>query len=245
MEEADHQGGGNNLQFVMFNQIKSDLEDLANPEKAKILQRFFKTGKGEYGEGDVFLGITVPEQRKVARKYKELGLVEVKKLLKSGIHEFRLTALLILVFQYEKGDEAAQEKVVDFYLSNTEGINNWDLVDLSAPKILGEHILKGNRKIIYKLVKSKDLWERRIAMLATFTLIKNQEYTDALKIAEELVNDEHDLIHKAVGWMLREIGKRDQAIEEKFLEKHHKTMPRTMLRYAIERFSDEKRKFFM
>lgn len=223
--------------------LKKDLQRLKNPSKIKIYSNFFKTGKGQYGERDKFLGITVPQQRVVAQKYAGLGLLDIKKLLASPIHEHRLTASLILVEQYQNSVD--KRRIYNFYIKNAKGINNWDLVDLTAPKIAGDYLLKRDKSILYKLVKSKNLWERRIAILATFEFIKNNRFNDSLKMAEILLKDEHDLIHKAVGWMLREIGKRDQAVEEKFLKKHYLKMPRTMLRYAIERFSDAKRKYYM
>jgi len=236
------------MQEISVSTFKSEMAGLANPEKAKILSSFFKTGKGEYGEGDIFLGIAVPMQREVAKKYSSLNFTEVKNLLKSNTHEHRLTALLILVQQFKRVDEKQREKIVDFYLASTKYINNWDLVDLSADKILGEYLCavpSKERKILRKLAKSKNIWERRIAMLATFAFIKRNEFDDALEISELLLNDKHDLIHKAVGWMLREIGKRDLAIEEKFLKKHCKKMPRTALRYAIEKFPEKKREFYL
>jgi len=222
--------------------IKKDLQKLSNPKQAKILQRFFKTGKREYGEGDIFLGIKVPEQRKIAKKY-NLNLNDIQKLLNSRIHEHRLVSLFILIDKYKKSNE--KKNIFNLYLKNTKNINNWDLVDLSAPNIVGNYLLDKPRKILYKLAKSKSLWKKRIAILATFEFIKNNEFKDAIKISELLLNDKHDLIHKGTGWMLREVGKRNQAIEEKFLKKYYRTMPRTMLRYAIERFSEEKRKFYL
>jgi len=232
---------------MTLTQLRKDLTAQKNPEKAKILSRFFKTGKGEYGEGDIFWGITVPKIRIIAKEYKDLPLKEIQEVLKSDIHEIRLTALLILTYKFPKATPEEQKQVVDLYLKNTKYINNWDLIDLSAPKIIGEYLLDKpkERKILATLAKSNSLWEKRIAILSTFTFIKNYQFEDALKISEILLNDKHDLIHKAVGWMLREIGKKDQKIEESFLKKYHKNMPRTMLRYAIERFSDEKRKFYM
>ncbi len=229
----------------MLNQLKKDLKKLANPEKAKILQRFFKTGKGEYGEGDVFLGITVPEQRKIAKKYSELPLKETQKLLSGKIHEHRLTALLILVIKYKKSDDTDKKRISHFYIKNFKHINNWDLVDLSSEKILGDYLLEKDKSLLYKLAKSKNLWERRIAVITTFAFIRNNRFNDTLKISGLLLNDRHDLIHKAVGWMLREIGKRDQEVEEKFLQKHYRKMPRTMLRYAIEKFDEKKRQFYL
>ena len=230
----------------MLENIKSDTNKLKNPEKAKLLAGFFKTGKGEYGEGDKFLGLMVPQQRSVAKKYRDLKLSDVQSLLKSKFHEYRLIGLLILVHQYEKtDDDKVRTKIVSFYLKNTDYINNWDLVDLTAPKILGHWSLNHDRKILYKLAKSESLWERRISILATFTFIKNNQFDDVLKLSALLLTDSHDLIHKAVGWMLREIGKRNQSIEENFLKKHYKTMPRTMLRYAIEKFPEKKRQFYL
>ncbi len=214
---------------------------LANQEKAKQLQRFFKTGKGQYGDGDIFFGITVPEQRNVAKKFKEIELIKLKPFMNSGIHEERLVALLILVQKFEKGNETEKKKIYKFYFENMKGVNNWDLVDLTAPKIVGTWLQDKDRKILFKLAKSNDLWKKRIAVLATFAFIKNGDFKDSLAISEILLKDKHDLIHKAIGWMLREIGKKDLATEEGFLKKHYKEMPRTMLRYAIERFEEEKR----
>src|SRR3989344_226992 len=228
-----------------FKKIEKDLQELKNSQKAQIYQRFFKTVKGQYGEGDKFIGLTVPQQRELAKKYSELSLSDIKKLLQNKIHEYRLTALLILVDQYQKSDRNNQKKIVDYYLAHTRYINNWDLVDLSADKILGDFLRNEDKSIIYKLAKSKDLWERRIAIIATFNFIKNHQFKDALKISESLLKDNHDLIHKAVGWMLREIGKRNQKVLESFLQKHRQKMPRTMLRYAIERFAEKKRKFYL
>ena len=229
----------------MLDQIKRDLSQLSNPEKAKKLSGFFKTGKGQYGEGDIFLGIPVPEQRKVAKRYIDLPLNDLQNLLSSKIHEHRLTALLILVSKYEKADNSGKDEIFSFYLKNTQNINNWDLVDLSAPKIVGDYLFNKDKSILFKLAKSNNLWERRIAILSTFKFIRNNDFEDALSISEILLHDEHDLIHKAVGWMLREIGKRDQEIEERFLSKYCMQMPRTMLRYAIEKFDENKRKFYL
>jgi len=227
----------------MLVNLKQDLQKLANPQQAQLLQRFFKTGPGEYGEGDVFLGIKVPEQRKVAKKYKNLPLEDLRSLLSSKIHEERLIALFILIFHYQKTKNKTE--LINFYLKNTKHINNWDLVDLSAPRLLGDYLLNNDRKIIYKLANSKDLWEKRIAVLATFMLIKHNQYEDTLNISTILLNDQHDLIHKAVGWALREIGKKDQKVEETFLHQHYQTMPRTMLRYAIEKFPEPLRKQYL
>jgi 3-methyladenine DNA glycosylase AlkD len=227
--------------------VIADLNFYADKEKAKLLQRFFKTGKGEYGEGDIFIGIVVPNQRIVAKKYIELPLPEVQKLLNSKIHEHRLTALFILTYKFPKADEKLKKKIVEFYLRNTKHINNWDLIDLSSVEILGEYFLKNpeSKKIIFKFAHSKNLWERRISIISTFTLIRDHQFNDSIKIAGILLHDNQDLIHKAVGWMLREIGKRDLETEQTFLDKHYQTMPRTMLRYAIEKFPEEKRQFYL
>lgn len=215
--------------------VQTDLQKLSSPAKAKSSAWFFKTGKGQYGEGDVFIGVTVPEQRIVAKKYKDISLLEIEKLLKSSIHEHRLTGLLILA------QKKLSKEIYDFYLAHTDCVNNWDLVDSSASYIVGEWLVDKNRNILYELARSKNLWERRIAIISTGVFIKNNDFTDTFAIAELLLHDTHDLIHKAVGWMLREAGKRDQDAEEEFLRKHYKTMPRTMLRYAIEKFSEDKR----
>ncbi len=233
--------------------LKRELRSLADFEKANLLQRFFKTGKGQYGEGDVFFGIIVPNTRKVAKKYTALSLSEIKKILYSKVHEERLCALLILVEKFAMANLSQREKIFNFYIKNAKQANNWDLVDLSAPKIVGEYLLNKDPEksadigasILYKFAVSKNLWEKRIAILSTFMFIKNGKYEDSLKIAEILMNDKHDLIHKAVGWMLREVGKKSLKDEEKFLKKHYKKMPRTMLRYAIEKFPEEKRKRYL
>lgn len=217
--------------------VQSDLKSFATPARAKSSAWFFKTGKGQYGEGDKFIGVTVPDQRIVAKKYIDLPFKEIEKLLISPIHEHRLTALFILVGAYKK----AKKEVYDFYLKHTKYINNWDLVDSSASLIVGEWLLNKERSVLYTLAKSKNIWDRRIAIIATGAFIKNGEFADTLKIAQILLKDSHDLIHKAVGWMLREVGKRDEKAEEAFLKKHYKCMPRTMLRYAIERFPESKR----
>lgn len=229
----------------MTGSIKKEFENLRNPEKALILKRFFKTGKGEYGQGDVFLGIIVPKQRELAKKFGNLGLKDIQNLLNSKVHEHRLTSLFILIERFKKADEKGKKEIFEFYLRNTKNINNWDLVDLSAPNIVGNYLLDKNRGILYKLAKSNNLWEKRIAVLSTFAFIREKDFDDSLRVAEILLNEKHDLIHKAVGWMLREIGKRSQPAEERFLRKHYKTMPRTMLRYAIERFDDRKKAFYM
>lgn len=229
----------------MIKDITRELESRRNARKAKILSGFFKTGMGEYGEGDIFLGISVPDQRKIAKKYASIPLSGLQRLLSSRIHEHRLTALLMLVEKYNKSDDKSREELADFYMKNLSGVNNWDLVDLSAPNILGDYLIGRDKSDLYRLAKSGNLWERRIVMVATYAFIRKNEFEDTLKIAEMLLKDDHDLIHKAVGWMLREVGKRNMNALEKFLMKHRSEMPRTMLRYAIERMPERKRKFYM
>jgi len=225
----------------MLTNIIKDLNAISDKEKAKNYSRFFKTGKGEYGEGDMFLGIKVPEQRKIAQKYKNLNLKDIQSLLDSKIHEHRLTAIFILTAQFKKN----QEEIFNLYLKNTRNINNWDLVDSSAHYIIGEYLKDKDKSILYELAKSKNLWKRRIAIISTLCFIRNNHFEDTFKISEILLNDKHDLIHKAVGWMLREAGNKNIEAEEEFLKKHYQKMPRTMLRYAIEKFPEEKRKFYM
>ena len=230
---------------TMLSKLKYELKQIANPEKATILQKFFKTGKGEYGEGDIFLGVTVLEQRKIAKRYVDLDLKDIKELLSNKVHEYRLTGFLILIYKFEKADEKEKKGIVDFYLKNIKSANNWDLIDCVADKILGSYLINKDKEILYELAKTDNLWKKRIAIISTFEFIKNDQFEDTLKISEILLNDEHDLIHKAVGWMLREVGKRDIEIEEAFLKKYYKTMPRTMLRYAIEKFDGKKKEFYM
>ncbi len=228
--------------------IKKELNSLANKKQAEISQRFFKTGKGEYGEGDIFLGIKVPVQRKVAVRFEDLTLKNIEQLLHSGIHEYRLTAIIILVNQFKKADEELKEKIYKLYLRNAKWVNNWDLVDSSAHYIVGEYLFNKPRDILLRLAKSKTLWERRIAVISTFAFIRYNDFKDIIKLAEILLNDKHDLMHKACGWMLRETGKKSENGEEeliKFLNKHALKMPRTMLRYAIERLPETKRKYYL
>lgn len=227
--------------------LRDELTQLKDPVKAKVLTRFFKTGKGEYGEGDVFLGLTVPQSRKLTQKHKDLTFTEIAELLKSKVHEERLIALLILVHNFQAGDAETKDKIYNFYITHTKYVNNWDLVDLSADKIVGAYLLDKSRDLLYKLAKSKNVWERRIAMITTYQFIKERkEYQDTFKIADILLGDTHDLIHKAVGWMLREVGKR---VSEKalinYLKSRYKNMPRTMLRYATERLPEKKRRAFI
>ncbi len=230
---------------VSLKEVKAHMQKLSNPKIAEHSLRFFKTGPGEYGEGDVFLGIRVPVTRKVARKFRELPLEQVLKLLKSKFHEERLLALFMLVALFKKGDDKEQKNIYDAYLGHTDTINNWDLVDGSAHQIVGGYLFERDRKRLYQLAKSKSLWERRISMIATYTFIKKDDFVDTLKLSEILLTDEEDLMHKAVGWMLREVGKKDVEVEEKFLGKHYKKMPRTMLRYAIEKFEEGKRQGYL
>ncbi len=225
--------------------IEKELRTQANPEKAKVLSYFFKTGEGQYGAGDIFWGVMVPQQRAVAKNNIQASLAEIQSLLNSKVHELRLTALLTLVLQYEKATASKQKILVDFYLKNTNNINNWDLVDLSAPKILGHYLLTRERKVLAQLAVSKNIWERRIAILSTYAFIKEKQFDDTLKIATTLLHDSHDLIQKAVGWMLREVGKRDVKTELKFLDQYATNMPRTMLRYAIEKFPEKQRQKFL
>ena len=222
--------------------LNIELRKASDAERAKSLAWFFKTGKGEYGEGDRFCGITVPALRKIASRYRDLKLSDIKKLLGSHIHEHRLVALLILVDQYKRADAPARERIFDFYLANTRRINNWDLVDASARDIVGEHLVARPRAILYKLAKSPDLWERRIAIIATHAFIRRGDLTDTFSISELLLADKHDLIHKAVGWMLREAGKQSEPQLVRFLKAHYSAMPRTSLRYAIERMPEAVRK---
>jgi 3-methyladenine DNA glycosylase AlkD len=230
---------------VSYRQAHTALMALANAEKAAFLQGFFKTGKGQYAEGDRFLGITVPALRQLSKQFRELSLKDTERLLGSPYNEARSLALLLLVASYQRGDTAARSTVSRCYLRNRRQVNNWNLVDGSAPYILGAHLLRRNRATLYRLAKSRSLWDRRIAMVATFAFIREADFADTLKLAEQFLTDAHDLMHKACGWMLREIGKRDQPVLEAFLQRHHQTMPRTMLRYAIERLSPEKRKAYM
>lgn len=227
--------------MCILKKIRFDLRALACPINATSLQRFFKTGEGEYGAGDQFLGITIPKQRQLIKAYYELSLKDLKILLASSIHEERSIALLILVWQYKSANALQQQKIYDFYLANIAGINNWDLVDLSAPQIVGAYLLNKNKKLLHKLITAKNLWQRRIAIVSTWQFIRNNYFTETLSLAKKSLLDQEDLIHKATGWMLREVGKRNFDVLEKFLRKHYKNMPRTMLRYAIEKFPEKLR----
>lgn len=244
----------------MLDNLKKDVKKVSNPKKAEFVARYFKTGKGEYGEGDVFVGVTVPDCRTIAQKYRDLQISELELLLHSKIHEERLIALMILVIQFESCLEIDKERIFKFYLKNTKYVNNWDLVDSSADHIVGGYLMslraqRGNLKpkeiasssstprndVLFKLARSKNIWERRIAIIATYTFIKQNQFDETLKISEMLLTDTHDLIHKAVGWMLREIGKKDKKVLEHFLRIHKGKIPRTTLRYAIERFPQDVR----
>ena len=228
-----------------ISKLRACLNQLASPADAKFLQRFFKTGPGEYGAGDKFIGIRVPMTRRLAKEFAALPRREVVALLQSPVHEKRLLALIILVNAYQRGDDAEREEIYALYLAQLDRVNNWDLVDSSAPYIVGPHLLNRSRKILFRLARSKNLWHRRVAMLAMFYFIRQNDFADALRLAELLRDDEHDLMHKAVGWMLREIGKRDVAVLRKFLQQHAALMPRTMLRYAIEKLSEHERQRYL
>jgi 3-methyladenine DNA glycosylase AlkD len=225
--------------------IRQELEQYIDPVKREYLPRFFKTGKGGYGEGDRFLGVVVPNTRLVAKRHKDDPLEVVAELLQSPWHECRLCALLMLVERFKKRNEAERRQIVDLYLAHTASINNWDLVDLSAPGLIGVYLADKPRALLYRLVESPLLWEQRIAIVSTYTLIKRGDYLDTIALAERLLSHRHDLMHKSVGWMLREVGKRDKELLLQFLEKHSTEMPRTMLRYAIEKFPEEERQWWL
>jgi 3-methyladenine DNA glycosylase AlkD len=231
----------------MLEQLVNELKSLGNPERAKASQRYFKTGKGQYAEGDIFLGITVPVQREVAKRYANISMEDLQTLLNSKIHENRFVALVILLDKYKKSKKNHVERmrIFQFYLKNTNRINNWDLVDVSAPKIVGDFSFNEGNEIIRHLAKSNNLWEKRIAIISTFAFIAKRNFGETLAIADMLLHDEHDLIHKAVGWALREVGKKKPDILEIFLNTRYKEMPRTMLRYAVEKMPEEKRKAYL
>lgn len=225
--------------------ITRNLDELASDAYAAVSKRFFKTGPGEYGDGDEFIGVRVPALRKLAKKFQDISLKDVETLLASPIHEKRFLALLLLMHHYAKGDTPIKRCIYRLYLNNTRFINNWDLVDLSAMHIVGNWLLDRDKTPLYRLARSKDLWERRIAVISTFCYIRRNQYEETLIISEMLLNDGEDLIHKAVGWMLREVGKRDFEAEEAFLKLHYRKMPRTMLRYAIEKFPENLRQDYL
>lgn len=225
--------------------ILEELKTYVDPVKREYLPRFFKTGPGQYGEGDQFLGVVVPNTRLVAKKHKHVDFEVMVELLQSPWHECRLCALLILVERFKKCGEPERKTIYDFYLSQTARINNWDLVDLSAPTIVGGYLLDKSRDDLYRLADSSLLWDQRIAVVATYTLIRNEDFIDILMLSEKLLHHPHDLMRKATGWMLREMGKRNVDLLYQFLDKHHQVMPRTMLRYSIEKLSDEERRHYM
>jgi 3-methyladenine DNA glycosylase AlkD len=233
--------------MTITDQIKKELKRIGDKEKAKVLARFFKTGKGEYGEGDKFLGIIMPKLRVVAKEYwPKISIPETIQLLQnSSYHEERMLALLILVYKYQKAEPKEKALIFKTYLRNTKFINNWDLVDVTCRDIIGHHLLNQDKKILYRLAKSKNIWERRIAIVATWYFISQNQLTETFKINKMLLSDQHDLIHKAVGWMLREAGKKDVSVLKNFLIENQKLLPRTTLRYAIERFSKKERQLLM
>ena len=233
------------LNKLKAREVQRRLKKLGDPDHAAVSQRFFKTGPGEYGEGDIFLGIRVPILRKLAGQFKDLPVGEREILLHSPIHEERMLAILIFVRKFKKNGEKARKHIYDLYLKSTGFINNWDLVDVSAEHIVGAYLMDKSKRPLYRLARSNNLWERRIAIMATFHYIKHHEFSETLKLSHMLLTDPHDLIHKAVGWMLREIGKRDLKAEETFLKEHYHKMPRTMLRYAIEKFTENKRQRYL
>jgi 3-methyladenine DNA glycosylase AlkD len=227
--------------------VINELNQFSSKEKAQFLSRYFKTGKDEYAEGDRFIGVTVPNQRLVAKKYfSQISLDELRELIRSEIHEHRLTAVIMLVYKFErlKSDEE-KKKIYEFYLKHTDYINNWDLVDTSAPKIIGAYLFDKRKDLLYEFANSENLWKQRIAIISTLYFIKKKHLDDTIKISEILLNHKHDLIHKAVGWMLREVGDVNKEVEVNFLNKHYKNMPRTMLRYAIEKFDEELRQKYL
>ncbi len=223
------------------NQVKRELRSYSDKQKAEFYPRFFKTQKGEYGYGDHFIGVTVPHCRLVANKYRNLELSETHKLLNSPIHEERMVALFILIFQFEDADQSTRKNIFNYYVRNKSQINNWDLVDLSSYKIVGSYLLDKPRDLLYKLSKSKNLWDKRISIVSTYAFIRQNDFETTLDLSKHLLTDNNDLIHKAVGWMLREVGKRDKPKLNKFLNRYSHKMPRTMLRYAIEKFPQDER----
>ncbi len=233
--------------MITSKDILKDLESFANPLKKDIFTRFFKTGKGEYGEGDVFLGVMTPEMRIVTKKYRDIPLSIVKELMHHKIHEMRTLALGILIYRFEKGNEQQKTEIYELYMDNLEGVNNWDLVDISCPKIVGAYLFSYPEKkdILYSFAKDSDLWKKRISIVSTFAFIRKGQFDDTLKISKMLLSTKEDLIHKAVGWMLREVGKRDMSILRDFLKKNIRDIPRTTLRYAIERMPNEERSMYL
>lgn len=225
--------------------LKKELRRYADPQRRRVNYRFFKAEPGGYGEGDQFIGVKVPDTRKVVRRFKAMAPEEVDRLLESPVHEERLAGLLIMVHQFDRADRQGRKRIYDQYVAHMATINNWDLIDSSAPYIVGPWLHGKGRTPLGRWARSNDVWQRRIAIMATFHFVKQGEFDETLRLAELLLGDEHDLIHKAVGWMLREIGNRDRAVEESFLKEHYRDMPRTMLRYAIEKFPETNRKAFL
>ena len=229
-----------NAEFII-----TELQSIGTHEKAIHLQKFFKTGPGQYGEGDVFIGVVVPITRNIAKSNIRISITEIRKLLKSKYHEARLCALLILTERFKKAAEKERKEIFDFYLKNASCVNNWDLVDLSCPTIVGLFLLNKERKILYKLAESNYLWEQRIAIASTYAFIRENEFFDTLELSKKLLSHKHDLMHKAVGWMLREVGKRNHKVLTDFLEKYATQLPRTTLRYAIEHYPESERQYFL
>ncbi len=231
--------------FTKAIQLRTELVKLQNEERARLLRRYFKTGKGEYAQGDIFLGLTVGQVRAVAKECRSIPLSQAKIALHSPYHEMRLASLILLKSQFEKGDAPTRERICNMYMRNTQHINNWDLVDVSAPTIVGTFLLKRDRSLLYTLIHSQSVWERRIALLATSAFIREGQYEDTLKLCTIVQKDAHDLIHKAAGWMLREVGKKDEKVLRNFLDTYASMLPRTMLRYAIEKLSRTDREHYM
>ncbi|MEA3413939.1 MAG: DNA alkylation repair protein [Nanoarchaeota archaeon] len=226
----------------MINNLLNELQKYSSKEKAEIFKKFFKTGKGEYAEGIILIGLTIPKQREIAKKYQDISLSNLTKLLDSKIHEHRISAGIILVNKYKKANQEKKQEIFNLYIKNAKKFNNWDLVDITCTHIVGDFLLDKDRTLLYDLSKSKNLWEQRISIVSTFEFIRKKDFGDALRIFESLLNHKHDLIHKAIGWMLREIGKRNKEILEDFLKTNYNKLPRTTLRYSIERFPKEERK---
>ena len=225
--------------------VFEELKSMANPEKVAYLQRFFKTGPGEYAEGDLFLGLMNPQTRSIAKANKSLPISELQILLENRYHEARLCALVIATERYKRAKPVEKKELYDFFIKNTRYINNWDLIDDTCPHVIGEYLLDKDRSILYKFAKSKNLWEQRIAIISSRTFVRNGDFKDTIVLAEMLIDHKHDLMHKAVGWMLREIGKRDKETLSEFLEKYATKMPRTALRYAIEHYPEPERQYFL
>lgn len=226
-------------------EVQNDLNAHENPSDAVFLQRFFKTGKGQYGEGDVFIGLRVPQTRMIIKKYKDLSLSEIEKLLESPIHEHRLAAVLIMTQQAKRANQVLKKRLYDLYLKRTDRINNWDIIDASCRDVVGGFLLDKPRDPLYKLAKSKKMWERRIAVVSTWQFIRVRDLDDTFKIAEMLLADQEDLMHKATGWMLREAGKKDEALLKEFLDQNAAVMPRTMLRYSLEKLHPSDKTYYM